>query len=234
MKKDLYNNNEEEFEHVIKLLKALPKEKAPENFEYNLKVKIENKNFELNTKENSIFSRWNVFIPAFGAVAASIIIFFTVFSNSDSIENPFQVEPKLRNALNSSSTQFTNVISKLSDDEKISENDVVLKAKNDISPKQKLSVKQNDVKNIAHNTAKKSFPFKNYQSTNLDEVLSNGQSRAKANPRAQLATRSNSNFFNGFFIREEVDKEYVEALKARMDSLKKVRKMELKRIHQTE
>ena len=100
MNKNLYNNNDEEYQHVIKLLKELPKEKAPDNFEYNLKVKIDNKSFDLNTKESWSFPRWNIFVPAAGAVVASVIVFFTVFSNSDSIENPFQVQPKLRSMLN--------------------------------------------------------------------------------------------------------------------------------------
>ncbi|MEE9432220.1 MAG: hypothetical protein V3V16_14315, partial [Melioribacteraceae bacterium] len=40
--------------------------------------------------------------------------------------------------------------------------------------------------------------------------------------RASLANAGSSNArFDGFFLREEVDKEYVEAMKARMDSLKR-------------
>jgi len=48
MKKDLYNSTNKEFNHVIKLLKELPKEQAPDNFEYNLLTKIKNKNFATN------------------------------------------------------------------------------------------------------------------------------------------------------------------------------------------
>ena len=81
MNKNLYNNNDEEYQHVIKLLKELPKEKASDNFEYNLRVKIDNKNFDLNTKESRIFPRWNIFVPAAGAVVTSVIIFFTIFSS---------------------------------------------------------------------------------------------------------------------------------------------------------
>ena len=42
------------------------------------------------------------------------------------------------------------------------------------------------------------------------------------NRRAKLAGRGTSqNYFDGFFLGEEVDKEYVEALKTRLDSLKR-------------
>ena len=53
MKNNLYNSSDEEFQHVIKLLKELPKETAPSNFEYNLSVRIKNKNFDLKTSEKS-------------------------------------------------------------------------------------------------------------------------------------------------------------------------------------
>ena len=42
------------------------------------------------------------------------------------------------------------------------------------------------------------------------------------NGRATLVGGNNSSlFFDGFYIREEVDKKYVEAMKARLDSLKR-------------
>ncbi len=51
MKKDHYSSKDEEYHHVIKLLNELPKERAPNNFEYNLNFKIKNKNFDINVKE---------------------------------------------------------------------------------------------------------------------------------------------------------------------------------------
>ena len=44
MGKNFYNLEETEFKETIDKLKSLPKVDAPDNFEYNLMVKINNKN----------------------------------------------------------------------------------------------------------------------------------------------------------------------------------------------
>ena len=53
MEQKLYNSNDEQYKHVVNLLRELPKVKAENNFEYNLKVRIENKNFELKTEQKN-------------------------------------------------------------------------------------------------------------------------------------------------------------------------------------
>ena len=93
------------------------------------------------------------------------------------------------------------------------------------SPKVETKTAEKSVSNvesIAQNDAQKlNFPFDESKSTDLDAVLSQDKNNTKIDRRASLTGQNNKNtFFNGFFIREEVDKEYVEALKARMDSLK--------------
>ena len=78
MNKKLYNSNDEEHQHVIKLLRELPKEKAPDNFEYNLFTKIENKNFGLNTKEPKFTLPLKFLIPATGVMLSAVFLFFVV------------------------------------------------------------------------------------------------------------------------------------------------------------
>lgn len=213
MNKNLYNSNDLEHQHVIKLLKELPKEKAPDNFEYNLSVKIKNKNFGLNTKEPRFLFPWKVFMPATGIVAA-MLLFFTFFGESETFENPFQLQPKLRTELNGNLQKTTQ---NLHDNKNIiSENDVILKNnKNDVS--QSSTKSKAIVAKIENN--KPNFPFNN--STNLDEAIT-GNSKVNISNKASLAGGTDlQSSFNGFYIRNEVDKAYVEALKARMDSLKK-------------
>ena len=111
--------------------------------------------------------------------------------------------------------------------EKISDTDVVLKEKEVLSKNEKLvseqSVTPEETRAIVEEKATKEFPFENYNSTDLDKILSNKRSGRNINRRAKLAGRNTpSNFFDGFFIREEVDKKYVEALKTRLDSVKRV------------
>ena len=128
MKEDLYNSNDKKNEHVIKLLQELPRVEAPDNFEYNLNLRIENKNFELKTKESVFSIPWRKgLLPAFGAVAASIILFFSIYTDSDSLENPLQIKPKLRNELQSNVDRLSSKV--IDQYNTISENDVIIQKK---------------------------------------------------------------------------------------------------------
>ncbi len=69
---------------------------------------------------------------------------------------------------------------------------------------------------------KADFPFNEANSTNLDEELSKTGNYRNINGKTSLVGGAKSrSAFQGFYIREEVDKEYVETLKARNDSLRK-------------
>lgn len=224
MKKDLYNSSDVEFQHVIKLLKEMPKEKAPENFEFNLSVRIKNKNFEPIKPEKIIFSPWKIFVPVSTVALALVLLFFISYDNTDSNENPFQIQPKLRNEISSSLAGSSFIENNLSPSTKISETDVVyeeeIKSESVIEALAAQKIANNDPNKNSDNSALEEFPFNEFNSTNLDEVLSEKRNSTKISGRAALAGINNS-AFNGFFIRDEVDKEYVESMKARMDSLKR-------------
>lgn len=223
MNKNLYNNKEEEHQHVVKLLSELPKENAPDNFEYNLSVKIKNKNFALNTKEPSVFASWKVLAPVFGTIAASVLVFFTVFNDSDSLENPFQMQPQLRTEMAGSLQKSSELISNFGNESKINQNDVVLKE--EVFESEVLAdVKISNVNRRARiNKKKADFPFNDANATNLDEELGKSAKSRSASGNVSLVGGANPrSSFQGFYIRDEVDKEYVEALKARNDSLRKV------------
>jgi hypothetical protein len=232
MKNNFYNSNDEEFQHVIKLLKELPKENAQSNFEYNLSVRIKNRNFDLNTAEKLSFFNWKIFVPATGAVIASVFAFLLYFGENDNFENPFQIQPQLRTEIKSDLLNAKNFLGSFGKNQKISENDVVIKENvlNTIQ-KQEASIdtqKDSNKEKIAANETAQTlfFPFDETKSTDIDAVLSRDKNNTKIDSRASLTGQNNkSSFFNGFFIREEVDKEYVEALKARMDSVKKELKL---------
>jgi hypothetical protein len=91
-------NQEKKYEDVIKALKGLKKVNAPENFEADLKRRINSEKFP--EKERKSF--WeNIFvpgrlIPSLGLVAAAVIIFFVVDTNSEEMDNPFLIEPRVR------------------------------------------------------------------------------------------------------------------------------------------
>ena len=91
-------NDEKKYEDVIKALKGLQQVKAPENFEADLQRRINSEKF--SKKEKKGFWQ-NIFVPAklipsLGLVAAAVVIFFVVETNSEEMDNPFLIEPRVR------------------------------------------------------------------------------------------------------------------------------------------
>ena len=91
-------NEEKKYEDVIKALKGLQKVDAPANFEADLKRKI---NSEKYSKEEPKGLWQNIFkpsrlIPSLGLVVTAFVIFFVVESNSENMDNPFLMEPRVR------------------------------------------------------------------------------------------------------------------------------------------
>jgi hypothetical protein len=91
-------NDEKKYEDVIKALKGLQDVKAPANFEADLQRRINSEKFSKEEKK----SFWeNIFlpsrlIPSLGLVAVSVIIFFVVDTSSEEVDNPFLIEPRIR------------------------------------------------------------------------------------------------------------------------------------------
>ncbi|MCK5456047.1 MAG: hypothetical protein KAI45_02905, partial [Melioribacteraceae bacterium] len=75
MEKKNHIDNEKEFEKLQTLLKELPKIEAPDNFEYNLMTRIQNKNFDIKSEKKKSIFFW-VYTPTFALVASVILVFF--------------------------------------------------------------------------------------------------------------------------------------------------------------
>jgi hypothetical protein len=91
-------NDDKKYEDVIKALKGLQEVKAPANFETDLQRRINSEKFSKEEKK----SFWdNIFvpsrlIPSLGLVAVSVVIFFVIDTNSEEVDNPFLIEPRVR------------------------------------------------------------------------------------------------------------------------------------------
>jgi len=91
-------NDEKKYEDVIKALKGLQEVKAPANFEADLQRRINSEKFQKEEKKNF----WqNIFvpvklIPSLGLVSASIVIFFVIETRTEEMDNPFLIEPRVR------------------------------------------------------------------------------------------------------------------------------------------
>lgn len=79
-------------------LKNLPKVSAPENFEEGLWRKIYSADDKKEFFIQNIFSI-NRFIPAAATLVAIVIVFFLINSNASDYEDPFMIEPPVREDL---------------------------------------------------------------------------------------------------------------------------------------
>jgi hypothetical protein len=91
-------NDEKKYADIIKALKSLKEVKAPANFEADLQRRI---NREKISKEEKKSFWQNIFVPArlipsLGLVAAAVVIFFVVETSSEEMDNPFLIEPRVR------------------------------------------------------------------------------------------------------------------------------------------
>jgi len=91
-------NDEKKYEDVIKALKDLQQVKAPANFEADLQRRINSEKF---SKEERKGFWQNILVPArlipsLGLLATVIVIFFVVETNSEDMNDPFLIEPRVR------------------------------------------------------------------------------------------------------------------------------------------
>jgi len=92
----IQNDDEKKYEDVIRKLKNLSTVNAPDYFEADLKRRIENE--EASGKK----SFWDKLIlpsrliPSAGLAAAAMIIFVMITLSPEEMDNPFLIEPKLR------------------------------------------------------------------------------------------------------------------------------------------
>jgi hypothetical protein len=91
-------NDEKKYEDVIKALKGLQEVKAPANFEADLQRRINSEKFSKEEKKGfweNIFVPTRL-IPSLGLMAVAVVIFFVVDTNSEEMDNPFLIEPRVR------------------------------------------------------------------------------------------------------------------------------------------
>jgi hypothetical protein len=89
--------NEKKYEKLINDLKNLQQIKAPARFEADLKRRINERKYK--TERKSFWSKAFApakLIPSMGLATAAIVVFLVVNVNSEEIDNPFLIEPRLR------------------------------------------------------------------------------------------------------------------------------------------
>jgi hypothetical protein len=81
----------------MKTLKSLQQVKAPPNFESDLKRKLNEEQYEEKSKRSiKDFLIPSRLIPSFGIAGAAIVVFLILNTSTEETENPFMIEPKVR------------------------------------------------------------------------------------------------------------------------------------------
>ena len=217
MRTKFYNDNDEKFSELINELNNLPKINAPDNFEYNLMVKIENGNLDpLMPRESSIKLSW-VITPSAAIITVAVLLFFTVGDKFFEPEiNPLMSDPPQRSAGTFELQDFGNskefIAKEKTPLKDVSEN-------NSVESTYKVVLQPNDVVT----KERINIPFDQNRNVDLDNF--NKQGRTARSSAAQLVGGAGTNYFdfNGFFIGEEIDRKILEKFKAKVDSIRETR-----------
>jgi len=205
-----YNDDEIKFSKLISDLKELPKIKTEENFEYNLMIRIQNRNFGNLTEDKPQYGIIKFVIPS---AIVSIIILFILFlpATEQKIDNPLMVDPPKiseNDTINSSQVLSSNAETFIKPRKKINRKDAlpenpVSEANSPLNPKLK-------------------YPINRNRSVALDEYLS-GQNPGENNlHRGNIVRSGDEEFdFDGFLLPQPIDKKSLEKYRRMIDSIKR-------------
>ncbi len=121
-------DDEKKYDDLIKTLKGLQQVKAPPNFEADLKRRLNEEKYAKEEKRTiKRFFAPSRLVPSFGLAEAVIVMFLMVGTNSEEADNPFLMEPKIReDMILISDTDDLNIPkSNLSKESEVIEGDVV-------------------------------------------------------------------------------------------------------------
>lgn len=214
MKKKFYNKEDEKFEDISKQLQKLPQINAPENFEFNLMTRIENKNFGTE-KEIKKYTLFSFLKPAIAVVSSVIIVFFVMDQQTNNFENPLISDPQVRN------TDSPNQLENSYEKEFILQENAGAVQSNKIKSKPTnlvVVVKDNDVVS----EQKGNFPFPD-KSFDLDSKLRSSRTGTGNQSRVLAGTNNNRVQFEGFFPGIPTNKRIIDSLRG-LDSISQAKK----------
>ncbi|NJD22698.1 MAG: hypothetical protein FIA82_08545 [Melioribacter sp.] len=207
--KKIYNEEENKFSKMLKDLKDLPKIKAPDNFEYNLSTRIQNKNFGTVNEREPQFN-WIKFLAPSAAVVSVIILFFIFLPSSQENNNQLLQQSKLQDnqsAVNNSLSDKNKLNSQQSvpSDTKLQSNSTSLLGSNNPTTRPRALSPLNDSRSIKLDDYI-SGSNKNQSNTNRGNIVNNGEEPSP---------------YDGFIVSEKPDKKTLDRYRAVVDSIKK-------------
>lgn len=90
-------DDEKKYDDLIKTLKGLQQVKAPPNFEADLKRRLNAEKYAKEEKRTiKRFFAPSRLVPSFGLAAVAVVVFLLINVNPEEADNPFLMEPKIR------------------------------------------------------------------------------------------------------------------------------------------
>lgn len=212
-------DNDSKHSKLVEDLKSLPKEKAPDNFEFNLMARIQNKNFGNLKEEKSQFNIIKFLAPSAVVVTALIVFFMFFLPNQQQIDNPLMSDPSaiLSDSQGGISNSGNTAMNKTpaSTSSKITEPVLSKQNRNNLN----AVVKPNDVVVKPSNK----YPIFRNRSVSLDDYISGEVNEASTIDRGNIVNggEQTAQDFDGFLVRQKPDKALTEKYRAMIDSVKK-------------
>ena len=212
-------NSDSEYSKIIEELKALPKINAPENFEFNLMTRIENKNFGEIKEEKAQFTLFKFLAPSAVVVTVLILFFLFINPNQQQIDNPLMSDPTAI----AENQQVESVPETKAESKEIAKNTAPSSKINEPAASNNRQrglngiVQPNDV--VVSRPQK--YPLNRSRSVALDEFISGDTEQASTLQRGNVVNEGDQSSplgFDGFLIRQKPDKETIEKYRAALDS----------------
>jgi hypothetical protein len=207
---DLYNNKKSIQSNLLKDLKALPKINAPENFEFNLMTRIQNKNFGLVEDKRPKFNFIKFFAPS-AAVAAVIILFFVFYPQGEQIQQQLAVQKTIgdsQSVVNNSIDKAKEFVENIPNGS-ISGQHSVQKSTPFASPS---TANQNKIL----------IPISSQRSVSVDDYISGEKTNANRLLGGSTVNSGDKPYSGGFLIEKKTDRETLEKYR---DSLKRAQQI---------
>ena len=225
-----YNEEDSNSSKLIEDLKKLPKVQAPDDFEFNLMTRIQNKNFGTVEDTRPKFNLIKFLAPS-AIVATAVLLFFIFYPKSQELPLPTSIhQPETITTSPGNSNKAENAAAK----------DLAFNGTS------KKSVEKYPIPNNSASVQRITAPVSgsnkmdelihNRNSVSLDDYISGESTNQRNLSRGSVVTSEDQvPDFDGFFVKQKMDaatlkryREVVDSLKKaqlKLDSLKKASKL---------
>lgn len=206
--KTIYSEKQNKHSKMIKDLQNLPKVETPENFEFNLMTRINNKNFGNVENSKPVFN-WIKFFAPSAVVVTAIILLFILLPTSEQINNPSLYQAQKLDSQ-------TIVSNSIPAGKEFTKNQNTVK-QNSNSTTQGKSVSPNrTVQNLSP-----LLPFGTSRSVSLDDYINGGRNSRNLQQGNVVHGGEESAPLDRFFVAEKPDQTTLKKYRAQADSLRK-------------